>query len=148
MVKGSHQFESWVAGDSHVSSRSSEPRLTPSGIPSLTDCTWTSLTDPAGGHPELGADELHHAMPCKQDKDPEYRFSSICGVGPARIISLFSPWTHCGEHSRSTNHQKMRGRLLWRFQISLMEPSQNPDSQREPNPIQSPCHIQPDRTRL
>jgi len=64
-----------MAGDFHVASRSPESRLVPSGIPSLTDSPWTSLKSLAGGHPELGADELHHAMPCKQDKSPEYHFS-------------------------------------------------------------------------
>ena len=61
-----------MAGDSHVTSRSSESCLARSGIPPLRDSPWTSLTSPAGRYSELGAtDGLNHAMPLKQDKNPE-----------------------------------------------------------------------------
>jgi len=93
-----------------------------SQVTQVTASPWTSLTSSAGGYSELGAaDELHHAMPCKQDKNPEYHFSLDRGVGPARIISLFSPWTHCVGlvNTRSTHRQKMRGWLLWNVQCRL-----------------------------
>ena len=94
-----------------------------SQVTQVTASPWTSLTSSARGYSELGAtDELHHAMPCKQDKNPEYHFSLDRGVGPARIISLFSPWTHCAGfvNARGMNCQKMRGwKLLRNVQCRL-----------------------------